>query len=153
MEDKKDNSSMAKSEVSAGGLTLSGCSSLMSSKMPAGSLSMQRAYNGAIDGANDSTGVSTLNQVRNKMGRLRARSANYNGYTRTQQNEIDSQFPQLPNPSIVMYVYPHEAGRDYNLTPVPGYSTVFPLYQHPLLKEWQSLMLDWRFRIVIFKIY
>ena len=112
------------------GLTLSGCSSLMSSKMPAGSVSMKQAYNGAIDGTNDSTGVSTLNQVRNKMGTLRARSAIYNGYTRTQQNEIDSQFPQLPNPSVVMYVYPHEAGTGYNLTPVPGYSTVFPLYQH-----------------------
>lgn len=112
------------------GLTLSGCSSMMSSKMPAGSVSMQQAYNGAIDGTNDSTGVGTLHQERNKVSTLRERSANYNGYTRTQQNEIDNQFPQLPNPSVVMYVYPHEAGAGYNLTPVPGYSTVFPLYQH-----------------------
>ncbi|MFF0977525.1 TIGR03751 family conjugal transfer lipoprotein, partial [Proteus mirabilis] len=34
-------------------------------------------------------------------------------------------FPRLPNPDMVMYVFPHlSAG---NL-PVPGYSTVFPFY-------------------------
>jgi len=37
-------------------------------------------------------------------------------YTRTARNEI-----------LVMYVYPHLAGTDP--VPVPGYTTVFPLYQ------------------------
>ncbi|WP_134563401.1 TIGR03751 family conjugal transfer lipoprotein, partial [Pseudomonas aeruginosa] len=32
-----------------------------------------------------------------------------------------------PNPDLVMYVFPHLAGTDP--VPVPGYSTVFPLYQ------------------------
>jgi conjugative transfer region lipoprotein (TIGR03751 family) len=36
------------------------------------------------------------------------------------------QFPRLPNPDLVMYVYPHLAGTQ---APVPGYSTVFPLYE------------------------
>lgn len=111
-------------------LMLSSCSSMMSSKMPAGSVSMQEAYDGAIDGTNDSTHVNTLHKVRSKVGALKKRFSIYGGYTRRQENEINSQFPQLPNPSIVMYVYPHEAGEDYNLTPVPGYSTVFPLYRH-----------------------
>ena len=49
------------------------------------------------------------------------------GYTRTAQNEIYRQFHRLPNPDLVMYVFPHLAGTDP--VPVPGYSTVFPLYQ------------------------
>ena len=48
-------------------------------------------------------------------------------YTRTAQNEISRQFHRLPNPDLVMYVFPHLAGTDP--VPVPGYSTVFPLYQ------------------------
>lgn len=48
-------------------------------------------------------------------------------YTRNAQNEIYSQFYRLPNPDLVMYVFPHLAGTDP--VPVPGYTTVFPLYQ------------------------
>ncbi len=48
-------------------------------------------------------------------------------YTRTARNEVYRQFQRLPNPDLVMYVYPHIAGTDP--VPVPGYSTVFPLYQ------------------------
>jgi conjugative transfer region lipoprotein (TIGR03751 family) len=48
-------------------------------------------------------------------------------YTRSAANEIQRQFHRLPNPDLVMYVFPHLAGNDP--TPVPGYSTVFPLYQ------------------------
>lgn len=48
-------------------------------------------------------------------------------YTRTAANEIHRQFHRLPNPDLVMYVFPHLAGTDP--VPVPGYSTVFPLYQ------------------------
>ncbi|MCU7247297.1 TIGR03751 family conjugal transfer lipoprotein [Pseudomonas koreensis] len=48
-------------------------------------------------------------------------------YTRTAQNEIHRQFHRLPNPDLVMYVFPHRAGSE--AVPVPGYSTVFPLHQ------------------------
>ena len=48
-------------------------------------------------------------------------------YTRTASTEIYRQFQRLPNPDLVMYVFPHLAGTDP--VPVPGYSTVFPLYQ------------------------
>ena len=47
--------------------------------------------------------------------------------TRTASTEIYRQFQRLPNPDLVMYVFPHLAGTDP--VPVPGYSTVFPLYQ------------------------
>lgn len=48
-------------------------------------------------------------------------------YTRTAQNEIYSQFQRLPNPDLAMYVFPHLTGSDP--APIPGYTTVFPLYQ------------------------
>lgn len=48
-------------------------------------------------------------------------------YTRTAQNEITQLFHRLPNPDLVMYVFPHLAGT--HPTPVPGYSTVFPFYE------------------------
>lgn len=48
-------------------------------------------------------------------------------YTRTAQNEIYSQFHRLPNPDLAMYVFPHLTGSDP--APIPGYTTVFPLYQ------------------------
>ena len=49
-------------------------------------------------------------------------------YTRNAQDEIDRLFPRLPNPDLVMYVFPHLAGE--HPVPVPGYSTVFPFYEH-----------------------
>lgn len=49
-------------------------------------------------------------------------------YTRTAQNEIQQQFHRLPNPDLVMYVFPHRAGTE--AVPVPGYSTVFPLHRY-----------------------
>ncbi|WP_430648203.1 TIGR03751 family conjugal transfer lipoprotein [Alloalcanivorax xenomutans] len=54
----------------------------------------------------------------------------YHPYTRHVENEIRSQFPRLPNPDLVMYVFPHLAGSpEGEQVPVPGYSTVFPLYE------------------------
>ena len=47
------------------------------------------------------------------------------GYTRDAWREIEILFPRLPNPTLLMYVFPH-LSRDG--APVPGYSTAFPLY-------------------------
>lgn len=114
-------------------LILSGCSSLLSSKMPSDGITMQQAYSQALNN-NDSTAndldSASIDTMRSKVSNLQTLKANYSGYTRTQENEIDSQFQQLPNPSIVMYIFPHATGQGYGLTPVPGYSTVFPLYTH-----------------------
>lgn len=46
--------------------------------------------------------------------------------TLARPNEVARQFPRLPNPDLVLYVFPHLAGES---TPVPGYTTVFPLFQ------------------------
>lgn len=58
---------------------------------------------------------------------VQATPATNAAYTRTASTEIYRQFRRLPNPDLVMYVFPHLAGTDP--VPVPGYSTVFPLYQ------------------------
>jgi len=49
------------------------------------------------------------------------------GYTRSQDSELDSLFPKLPNPTVYLYSFPHitESG-----LPVPGYTTEFPLYEN-----------------------
>ncbi|CNK40400.1 putative lipoprotein [Yersinia enterocolitica] len=47
-------------------------------------------------------------------------------YTRTAENEIQQLFPRLPNPDMVIYIYPHMSGSEP--VPIPGYSSVFPFY-------------------------
>lgn len=48
------------------------------------------------------------------------------GYTRDVSSELSLHFPRLPNPTIVLYVFPHLSLEG---TPVPGYSTTFPMYE------------------------
>ncbi len=48
------------------------------------------------------------------------------GYTREVFNELSVRFPRLPNPTIIMYVFPHLSLEN---TPIPGYSTMFQLYE------------------------
>lgn len=47
-------------------------------------------------------------------------------FTRTAATELEVMFPELPNPKLTMYVFPHIT--DSNL-PVPGYTTVFRMYE------------------------
>lgn len=58
---------------------------------------------------------------------IHAGKVDLEGYTREAHTEIQSLFTRLPNPTLVMYIYPHLAGR--NRHPVPGYSTAFTLYR------------------------
>ncbi|STY52255.1 TIGR03751 family conjugal transfer lipoprotein [Mannheimia haemolytica] len=48
-------------------------------------------------------------------------------YTRTAENEINNLFPRLPNPDLIMYIYPHQTNSGEPLS-IPGYSTVLPFY-------------------------
>lgn len=50
---------------------------------------------------------------------------NYGQYTRNSMSELEVLFPRLPNPTLVMFVYPHMSRAG---VPVPGYSTAFPLF-------------------------
>jgi hypothetical protein len=52
---------------------------------------------------------------------LRAPEVNLAGYTRTAEREIDAIFPRLPNPDLVMYVFPLYERVEYALPgEVPG---------------------------------
>ena len=53
--------------------------------------------------------------------------AHYRGFVREAARELEARFPRLPNPTLVMYVYPHLSGPER--TPVPGYVTTFPFYE------------------------
>jgi len=46
-------------------------------------------------------------------------------FTQQASNEIEQVFPLLPNPQMVLFVFPHLSNEG---APVPGYTTAFPLY-------------------------
>ncbi len=48
------------------------------------------------------------------------------GYTRDAQDEVRQLFPKIPNPTLVLYVFPHIASGN---VPIPGFSTAFELYE------------------------
>lgn len=107
---------------------LSACSTA-GDVMPQGGPTMAQVYEEAMEKSNG----ATLDTVRNTVLTSNNPSIDYTGgnnlssYTRTSENEINNLFPLLPNPQVVMYIYPHLAGDDE--APVPGYSTAFPLFE------------------------
>lgn len=110
------------------GLLLSGCSTTKDETLPPGEHTMLQLWNGEDGSASAAQATAgareTLRRPLTATESQRAVVAG-TGYSRTQASEISQQFPRLPNPDMVMYLYPHLAGGN---TPVPGYSTVFPFY-------------------------
>lgn len=113
---------------------VAGCATSKEELMPHGDRSMQDIWQQAAgEGGSGQAGGRQLLDARQSLRRpltdtqMQAAPAEQMRYTRTAANEIYHQFPRLPNPDLVMYVFPHLAGTDP--VPVPGYSTVFPLYQ------------------------
>ena len=81
----------------------------------------------SASGSSSSSSRQLLDARQDLRRPLETRETDNTMFTRTAQNEIYSQFKRLPNPDLVMYVFPHLAGSDP--APIPGYTTVFPLYQ------------------------
>lgn len=114
---------------------LGGCATSKDKLLPHGDHTMMDIWNqNAGDGGSASQMASRqLLDARQSLRRplteayVQAAPAEQMRYTRTAQSEIHRQFHRLPNPDLVMYVFPHLAGTDP--VPVPGYTTVFPLYQ------------------------
>ena len=106
-------------------LLLAGCSTSKDEMLPPGDSTMLELWNDGAS-ATHATGESrtTLRRPVTDSERVISRQTR-DSYSRTQENEIQQTFPRLPNPDMVMYVFPHLAGGN---TPVPGYSTVFPFY-------------------------
>ncbi|TPV23709.1 TIGR03751 family conjugal transfer lipoprotein [Pantoea anthophila] len=107
--------------------TLAGCSTNKDEMLPPGNSNMLELWKGT-DGE---TGATRGSEARSALRRAltdneqQAAIDDDHSYSRTQESEISQQFPRLPNPDMVMYVFPHMVQGN---TPVPGYSTVFPFY-------------------------
>jgi conjugative transfer region lipoprotein (TIGR03751 family) len=106
-------------------LVLSGCASTKDAVLPQDGPPMKAIYEQHIQemGAHDPL------VVREALGNRPVVDGDgaLHGYTREAYNEIDTTFPRVPNPSLVMYVFPHLAGNEQ--VPVPGYVTTFPMYE------------------------
>lgn len=117
-------------------LLLSACSTSKDELLPHDSTTMLDVWNQGTGGSVSVSGNQTAQQLMDARFQLRrplteselALQVSFQtNYTRQAHTEITNQFKRLPNPDLVMYVFPHLAGSDP--VPVPGYSTVFPLYQ------------------------
>lgn len=116
---------------------LAGCATSKEELLPHNGRTMQDIWQQAAgDGAGGGTGQVARRQLLDARQSLRrpltdadvqAAPGEQARYARTAANEVRSQFRRLPNPDLVMYVFPHLAGTDP--VPVPGYTTLFPLYQ------------------------
>jgi conjugative transfer region lipoprotein (TIGR03751 family) len=113
-------------------LLVSGCATSKDELLPHGNNTMQDVWDQGTAGSMGSAGSRQLMDARLELRRPLTGDQSppveaNKGFARTSQNEIYSQFKRLPNPDLVMYVFPHFAGSDP--APIPGYTTVFPLYQ------------------------
>jgi conjugative transfer region lipoprotein (TIGR03751 family) len=114
------------SAMLAGILVLTGCSTSKEEMLPAGDSSMLELWQGDEGGGSSRHAAAARDSLRRPLtdSERQAGVEADRSYSRTQESEISQQFPRLPNPDLVMYVYPHLADN----APVPGYSTVFPFY-------------------------
>lgn len=116
----------------AGAVTLCGCATSKEELMPHDDAVMLDLWNQNTAGSSN-TAARQLLDARQTLRRpltsaeAKAKQDENAGFTRNPANEIYRQFKRLPNPDLLMYVFPHLAGTDP--VPVPGYSTVFPFYQ------------------------
>lgn len=119
-------------------LTMIGCASTKESVLPQTGPTMKELYEGHMADLYASTGEAGRGQRLPKAG-----IDHYVGFVREAANEIDTVFPRLPNPTLVMYIFPHLSGDER--TPVPGYVTTFPFYEkveYALPGEVLGLLMD-----------
>ncbi len=106
-------------------LALIGCASTKDTVLPHQGPTMKAIYEAHFE----TLGAEHVLVLRRELaGRALSEGAlDLEGYSRTAHNELNTRFPRLPNPTLVMYIYPHLAGTER--VPVPGYATTFPLYE------------------------
>ena len=107
-------------------LTMTGCASTKESVLPQDGPTMKELYEGHMADLH-----VPFHATKGGTGRgqplPRAGFDHYAGFVREAANEIDTVFPRLPNPTMVMYIFPHLSGGER--TPVPGYVTTFTFYE------------------------
>lgn len=105
-------------------VTITGCSTSKEKMFPHSSETMNDIYNQKTGGGADQR-FDNRYELRRELGDI-SQSLETINHTRSAKVEINNLFKRLPNPDLVMYIYPHLTG-DGKL-PVPGYSTVFSFY-------------------------
>lgn len=106
-------------------LWLSACSSSQEDLLPTNGTTMLEMWH-------QGSGQATLSQSRHGLSRRidppkGISRTEMESYTRTAENEANNLFPRLPNPDLIMYVFPHLSDNEEPV-PIPGYSTVIPFY-------------------------
>jgi conjugative transfer region lipoprotein (TIGR03751 family) len=106
-------------------LVLTGCAGTKDTVLPQDGPSMKAIYEGHMEAMH----AGDPEVLRGELGSrpIATGEAALQGYTREAFDEIDVLFPRLPNPTLVMYVFPHLAGEID--APVPGYATAFLMYE------------------------
>ena len=106
-------------------LTLTGCASTKEAVLPQDGPSMKAIYDRHLQ----ELGARDPRDLRGALvGRpLASGTPSLDGYAREAYNELETTFPRLPNPTLVIYVFPHLASDEH--VPVPGYVTSFPMYE------------------------
>nr|WP_321266540.1 TIGR03751 family conjugal transfer lipoprotein [Alcaligenes faecalis] len=130
----------------------SGCTVMMDRESPLNKVTKDSptvldVYRGT-DYRNEATRQSRITPQERMRERTQARPINA-GDELTQRywsaiEPMNQRFARLPNPDLVMVVFPHLAKGQY---PVPGYVTVFPMYdqtQYALPGEVTQDLLQWR---------
>ena len=106
-------------------LVLAGCASTKEAVLPQDGPSMKAIYEAHIHEMSARDPLSIRQELGNRP--ILSGETALHGYTRDAANEMNAIFPRLPNPTLVMYVFPHLAGEES--VPVPGYATAFPMYE------------------------
>src|SRR5262245_17767092 len=102
-------------------ISTSGCTTCANA-IPNDEPTMAEIYEQAMQQSHCSTLDSARQQIKSHVTYVTKTSGRLNN---TQENNL--LFPTLPNPQLVMYVYPHLSQPDE--APVPGYTTAFRLYE------------------------
>lgn len=108
-------------------LATTGCTLMEGDPIPHDGPSMREIYETHMGGGSSRDGAPVGQGLRERA--LASGTVDQEAYTRTAGNEIDTRFARLPNPDLVMFVFPHLAGP--SRSPVPGYSSVIPMYRQP----------------------
>ncbi|EBG5295268.1 TIGR03751 family conjugal transfer lipoprotein [Salmonella enterica subsp. enterica] len=107
-------------------LLLVGCSTSKDEILPPGDGTMLDLWQNKASNARTTTEARSVLRRGLTDAEMATRQTLEESYTRDAQNEIQQLFPRLPNPDMVIYIYPHMAGNEP--APVPGYSSVFSFY-------------------------
>ena len=106
-------------------ISLAGCAGSKDTILPSDGATMKTIYTRHFHDIGMRDTMSVRTELKSRP--VETDVADLAGYLRNAFNELDAHFPRLPNPTLVMYVFPHLVGEER--LPVPGYATTFPMYR------------------------